>query len=92
MMKIDFEAKYLALSAELAGNQKKLEVNSALGVYYGLSKEGNMRLAFMSVSPAPNIESTKILKVTQGAESATVYWTCFDLLQPDAKKVFFYIL
>lgn len=86
---IDFEAKYMALSAELAGNQKKIEVKSALGVYYGLSKDGNMRLAFMSVSPAPKIESTKMLRVTQGEESKTVYWTCFDLLQPDAKKVFF---
>ena len=88
-MTIDFEAKYMALSAELAGNQKKLDVNSAIGVYYGLSKDGNMRLAFMSVSPAPKIESTKMLRVTQGEESKTVYWTCFDLLQPDAKKVFF---
>ena len=89
MTMIDFEAKYTALSAELAGNQKKLDVKSALGVYYGLSKDGNMRLAFMSVSPAPKIESTKMLRVTQGEESKTVYWTCFDLLQPDAKKVFF---
>ena len=86
---IDFEAKYSVLSEELAGNQKKLDVKSALGVYYGLSKEGYMRLAFMSVSSAPKIESTKILRVTQGEESKTVYWTCFDLLQPDAKKVFF---
>jgi hypothetical protein len=89
MTMIDFEAKYTALSAELAGNQKKLDIKSALGVYYGLSKDGNMRLAFMSVSPAPKIESTKMLRVTQGEESKTVYWTCFDLLQPDAKKVFF---
>ena len=86
---VDFEAKYTALSAELAGKQKKLDVKSALGIYYGLSKDGNMRLAFMSVSPAPKIESTKTLRVTQGEESKTVYWTCFDLLQPDAKKVFF---
>ena len=89
MTMIDFEAKYTALSAELAGNQKKLDIKSALGVYYGLSKDGNMRLAFMSVSPAPKIESTKMLRVTQGEESKMVYWTCFDLLQPDAKKVFF---
>ena len=29
MTMIDFEAKYTALSAELAGNQKKLDVKSA---------------------------------------------------------------
>jgi hypothetical protein len=30
-----------------------------------------------------------MLKVTQGKESESVYWTCFDLLQSDARKVFF---
>ena len=43
----------------------------------------------MSSGSAPKIESTKMLKVTQGQESKSVYWTCFDLLQSDARKVFF---
>jgi len=86
---IDFEKMFESLADELSGNQKRLSVQSALGVYYGLSKEGNLRLAFLSVAPAPRLESTKLLKVTQGAESETVYWTCFDLLQHDAQKVFF---
>ncbi len=46
-------------------------------------------MAFLSVAPAPKMESTKLLKVTQGAESEKVYWTCFDLLQHDAQKVFY---
>lgn len=86
---VDFEKVFLSLADELSGNQKRLPVNSALGVYYGLSREGNLRLAFLSVAPAPKLESTKLLKVTQGAESEKVYWTCFDLLQHDAQKVFF---
>ena len=86
---VDFEKVFLSLADELSGNQKRLPINSALGVYYGLSKEGNLRLAFLSVAPAPKLESTKLLKVTQGAESEKAYWTCFDLLQHDAQKVFF---
>ena len=86
---ISFEQVFSSLADELAGNQKRLTISSALGVYYGLSKEGNLRLAFLSVAPAPKMESTKLLKVTQGAESEKVYWTCFDLLQHDAQKVFY---
>lgn len=86
---IDFESMYSSLTNELSGNQKKLNVHSIIGVYYGLSKDGNYRIAFLSSSVAPKIESTKMLRVTQGEEAANTYWTCFDLLQHDAKKVFF---
>ena len=86
---IDFESMYGSLTNELSGNQKKLNVHSVIGVYYGLSKDGNYRIAFLSSSVAPKIESTKMLRVTQGEEAANTYWTCFDLLQQDAKKVFF---
>ena len=86
---IDFESMYGSLTNELSGNQKKLNVHSVIGVYYGLCKDGNYRIAFLSSSVAPKIESTKILRVTQGEEAANTYWTCFDLLQHDAKKVFF---
>ena len=86
---IDFESMYGSLTSELSGNQKKLNIHSVIGVYYGLSKDGNYRIAFLSSSVAPKIESTKMLRVTQGEEAANTYWTCFDLLQHDAKKVFF---
>ena len=86
---IDFESMYGSLTNELSGNQKKLNIHSVIGVYYGLSKDGNYRIAFLSSSVAPKIESTKMLRVTQGEESANTYWTCFDLLHHDAKKVFF---
>lgn len=89
MMTIDFESMYGALTNELSGNQKKINIRSALNVYYGLSKDGCYRIAFMSAGVAPKIESTRMLRVTQGEESKNTYWTCFDLLQHDAKKVFF---
>lgn len=88
-VKINIEEIYNFLADELSGNQKRISINSILGVYYGISHDGFLRLSFMSVAPAPKIESTKFLRVTQGAESETVYWTCFDLLQNDAKKVFY---
>ncbi len=88
-MKIDFESMYSTLTNELSGNQKKISISSALSVYYGLSKDGYYRIAFLSAATAPKIESTKLLRVTQGEEAANTYWTCFDLLQHDAKKVFF---
>ena len=85
----NFELMYSSLTAELSGNQKKIKVRSALKIYYGLSQDGYYRIAFLSSAVAPKIESTKMLRVTQGQESKNTYWTCFDLLQNDAKKVFF---
>lgn len=85
----NIEQAYDQFADELSGNQKRFTINSVLGVFYGISNDGFLRISFMSVSPAPQMESTKLLRVTQGAESETVYWTCFDLLQHDARKVFF---
>ena len=86
---IDFEKIYDNFSNEVIGSQRRLELNSPLGIYYGVSIDGYLRLSFLSSVPAPKLESTRLLQVFQGKESAGVYWTCFDLLNPDAKKVFF---
>lgn len=86
---IDFNQIYSDLKDQSAGNQKKLSVSSPLGVYFGYSPEGLMRLSFMSSCKPPQLESTKILRVSQGEESKCVFWTCYDLLMPEAKKVFF---
>ena len=86
---IDFNFIFNSFAGEVSGNQKKLDIQSAVGVYYGFSKDGNLRISFMSANKPPKMESTKVLQVTQGVESQNVYWTCFDLLQQDAKKVFF---
>ena len=70
-------------------NQRKIPIASALEVFYGLSPDGFLRLSFMSKSKAPKLESTKVLRVSQGEESSNVYWTCFDLLQNDANSVYY---
>ena len=86
---IEFEKMYGSLLNELADNQKKLDINCALGIFFGLSHEGNPRLSFLSTVKPPKIESTKLISVYQGKESKNVYWTCFDLLNEDIRKTFF---
>lgn len=76
------------LSNEM-GSQKMLELDSVVRVYYGMSNEGNPRLSFMSSVAPPKMDSTKMLKVVQGKEMDGVYWTSFDLLQSNAKQVFY---
>lgn len=77
-----------SLSNEM-GSQKMLELESAIRTYYGMSNDGNPRLSFMSSVAPPKMESTKMLKVVQGKEMDGVYWTSFDLLQSNAKQVFY---
>lgn len=86
---IDFEDIYSELEKDLVNNQKKLKVDSALNIYYGVNTDGNFRLSFLSSVIPPEIESTKLLRVSQGKESESVFWTCFDLLQSTAKHVFY---
>lgn len=71
------------------GSQRMLELESAVRVYYGMSNQGNPRLSFMSSVVPPKMDSTKMLKVVQGKEMDSVYWTSFDLLQANAKQVFY---
>lgn len=85
---IDF--KHLFESSAIAPNQqKKVETGSLLGVYYGYSSDGYCRLSFLSKNYAPQLESTKNLRVTQGKEADGIFWTCFDLLNGDMKSVFY---
>lgn len=89
MMMTRLEQLYQTLVESSKGNQKKIPITSCLGVYLGISTEGYIRLSFMSSVPAPKLDSTKLLKITQGQEEQNVYWTSFDLTQEDAKVVFF---
>ena len=89
ILMVDFEQIYTQLASDLSATQKKLDVESPLTVYYGISEEGYYRLSFMSKSKCVPIDSTKTLRVLQGYEKDEVYWTCFDLLNMEAKKVFY---
>lgn len=85
---IDF-AKLFGAAIKEIDSQKKIPIVSVLEVFYGISADGHLRLSFVSQSKAPKLESTKALKVSQGAEQPNVYWTCFDLLQQEASAVYF---
>ena len=88
---IDF--KHLFDGGESGLNQqKKIAVDSALGVYFGYSNDGYLRLSFLSKINAPHLESTKDLRIAQGKESAGVFWTCFDLLNQNTREVFYAFL
>ena len=89
MMMTRLEQLYQTLVESSKGNQKKIPITSCLGAYLGISTEGYIRLSFMSSIPAPKLDSTKLLRITQGQEEQDVYWTSFDLIQEDAKVVFF---
>ncbi len=87
--KIDFEENFNNLQEEFFGKQKKIMVNSALKLFYGITTENCLRISFMSTIEPLNIESTKELRVSLGQESENVYWTCFDLLNQAGNKVFY---
>lgn len=89
MMQNDLEQLYQVLANEIKGTQKKIFVKSCINVYLGISSDGFIRISFMSSIPAPKLESTKLLRITQGKEQDNIYWTSFDLLQEDSKTVFF---
>lgn len=86
---IDFREIYKSLSDQMTGNQKKISVDSCIEVFFGYSFEGNLRLSFLSKITPPTIESTTILNVVQGRETADTYWTSFDLLNSDLKEAYF---
>lgn len=88
-MRINFGDYFRSLTQQFSGNQKKIPVNAPVGVFYGLSNEGYLRLSILSLRSGPQMESTKQLRVTQGKESRDVYWTCFDLLSKEAEPVFY---
>lgn len=88
-MTINFEEYYKSLTQQSSGNQRKIPVNAPVGVFYGLSSEGYLRLSILSLYGGPKMESTRQLRVTQGEESQGVYWTCFDLLNKEAEPVFY---
>ncbi|MEG1566965.1 MAG: PD-(D/E)XK motif protein [Anaerovoracaceae bacterium] len=89
MKTIDFNLIFESLSENIAGNQRKIVVDSVLSVYLGISIDGYIRLSFMSTIPFAKLDSTQVLRVSQGNETEGVFWTCFDLLDMKVKSVFF---
>ena len=85
----NFYDVFKKLELDLVNEQRKLSVNSCLKVYYGITIQKYYRISFVSTICPIELISTKEIKVTQGKESDNVYWTCFDLIDEEAKDVFF---
>lgn len=86
-------SKFINLFEEIEKNlineQRRVRVDSTLKVYYGITIDKLFRISFISSIRPFVFESTKEIKITQGKENESVYRTCFDLLNNDAKDVFF---
>ena len=89
-MRFNFEKKYEELEKNIFDNQKKIDINSNLKVFYGMSNDGYFRLSFLSSLIPPQIDSTKSLRVVQGKEGENVFWTCLDLINNEFKKIFYF--
>ncbi len=83
----DIEKLFGEISDGIALSKMRVE-NCPIGVYYGISEDSHLRLAFLTENPPILIDSTAHLKVSQWAEGFNVYWTSFDLLTQSAKNVF----
>ena len=83
MLNIDFTS----LLQQTSGTQKKLDIVSPLSVYFGYSQEGLIRLSFLSTCKQQKCESTANLRVSY-IETATGYWSHFDLLEREQEVVF----
>ena len=66
--------------------------DSVIGVFYGKNSDGNYRLAFLSKSQPPLIDSTNTLKVVQWSENTNLFWTCVDLIDDRARTIFYILV
>lgn len=73
---------------QISGIQKKLDVDTLVSVYFGYSQEERIRLSFLSVKKPFKMESTRNIAIIQEPEVTGGFWTHFDLLDRDQKKVF----
>ena len=85
----NFSNIFKQLELDLINEQRKITLNSCLKVYYGITIQKYYRISFVSTICPIGLISTKEIKVTQGKESENIYWTCFDLIEEQAKDVFF---
>ena len=84
-----FANLFKQIEDNLVNEQRRIHSDSPLKVYYGITIGKLFRISFVSTIRPFELVSTKEIKITQGKESDNVYWTCFDLLNDDAKDVFF---
>lgn len=87
-MKINFEDKFKELTS-ISDILKKVESNNEIKIFYGLSKEGKKRLAFLSKMTPEQIESTKMISVSYYKDNDNLNWLSFDLENNNYSNLFY---
>lgn len=87
-MKINFEDKFKELTS-ISDILKKIESNNEIKIFYGLSKEGKKRLAFLSKMTPEQIESTKMISVSYYKDNDNLNWLSFDLENNNYSNLFY---
>lgn len=91
-MMISIKKLFDEMPKRIMDNQRKINVNTKVNIYYGLTRTGCKRISFLSSCRPYTIESTKLIEVQQINESDNVYWTCFDLVDSNAESVYFSLI
>ncbi len=87
-MKINFEDKFNELNIN-NDILKKIDCNNKIKVFYGLSKEGKKRIAFLSTITPEKIESTKMISVSYYKDKENLNWLSFDLENNNFSNLFY---
>lgn len=91
-MMIDIKELFNEMPIGILDNQRKINVDTKVNIYYGLNRKGGKRISFLSSCRPFTIDSTKLIEVIQINESENVYWTCFDLIDSNAESVYFSLI
>ena len=89
---INIQKLFKEMPSTIYNNQRKINIDTKIKVYYGLSNEGLLRISFLSSCRPHQLESTKLIRVLQLNESENVYWTCFDLLDNNAESAYYLLI
>lgn len=85
---INLYSKFAELNRNIKDSQKLINLEGVVKAYYGITKDGFFRLAFLS-KDNPNIKgTTKNIEIVQGQSGENNYWTCFDLKNDSLLPVF----
>lgn len=87
-MKINFEEKFKELNS-ISDILKKVDSNNKVKIFYGLSKDGKKRLAFLSTIVPERIESTKMISVSYYNDNENINWLSFDLENNNFSNLFY---
>lgn len=86
MMGINID--FLSLLQQPNGEQKKIDIESSISIYFGYSQEGFIRLSFLSTTRPFKVESTANLLVSYNDDPTGAFWSHFDLIDKNQEVVF----